>query len=66
MGYLKTSVINCHYSLHINPEDLQFSSTLLWKPEVTRNKQLYMEQNWSEIVPEYNGNLSCDRHVACS
>ena len=26
-------------------------------------KQLYMEHNQSEIVPEYNGRLSCDRHL---
>ena len=24
---------------------------------------LYMEHNESEIVPEYNGSLSCDRHL---
>jgi hypothetical protein len=26
-------------------------------------KQLYMEHNQSEIVSEYNGSLSCDRHL---
>jgi hypothetical protein len=26
-------------------------------------KQLYMEHVQSEIVPEYNGSLSCDRHL---
>jgi len=25
-------------------------------------KQLYMERSQSEIVPEYNGSLSCGRH----
>jgi len=28
-------------------------------------KQLYMEHKQSEIVPEYNGSLSCDRHLNC-
>jgi hypothetical protein len=26
-------------------------------------KQLYMEHNQSEIVPEYNASLSSDRHL---
>ena len=42
---------------------MQLSSALWQKPEGTLKKQLYMEQNQSEIVPEYNGRLSCDRHL---
>jgi len=26
-------------------------------------KRVYMEHNQSEIVPEYGGRLSCDRHL---
>jgi len=36
---------------------------LWWKPEVILKEQLYREHNQSEIVPEYNGRLSCERHV---
>jgi hypothetical protein len=42
---------------------VQFSSTLWQKPQVMLKKQLYMEHNHSKIVCEYNGSLSCDRHL---
>jgi len=42
---------------------VQFSSTLWQKPEVMLKKQLYVEHNQSEIVPEYSGSVSCDRHL---
>jgi len=42
---------------------VQFLSTLWRKPEAVLKKRLYMEHNQSEIVPEYNGRLSCDRHL---
>jgi hypothetical protein len=31
--------------------------------EVTFKKQLHMEHNQSDVVPEYDGRLSCDRHL---
>jgi len=34
--------------------------------EVTLKKQLYKEHDQSDIVCEYNGSLSCDRHIACT
>ena len=63
--FLETWVINYHYSLYNNPKECS-SNYFVQKPEVTLKKQMYMEHNQSEIVPVYNGSLSCDRHVACS
>jgi len=59
-------IINYRYSLHNNSEDC--SSHLLYGKSLKsrlRNR-LYNGHNQSEIVPENNGGLSCDRHVACS
>jgi len=65
IGCLKSLVINSHYLLHNSPEECG-SHLLCGRSLKSLSISVAHGAQQSEIVPEYNGSLSCDRHTACS